>query len=509
MKKYLIFLTCSLLLSCSQIENKGSGALGVEPIPQWLKVEPRFAHLGPDGFYTVHSFFDFAPFPDLKTNKINFVMTTPVGSKFGYDINLHSGQIYRRHNYCPQDDVWNSYSGKIKFPPYSEGFVPRVLDQLGKPLKVLVFGGKKYLSKSGLNRPLSQRIRVVGGVIQQYCENFPCARNSGWLSRLVLLAVNHKDPSFKKIISMTQLKSKIDWNQFKAFFENGYGRQIKGIDERPAFRMLGGVGAKEALQYALSKGHLFKFKEMKKLRDGCHRLYDFMWKKAKQLRANVDRANEENSREGRVNKRSLLVDVKKSIFNVKKNKKKIKKIKKKKLKVAELEKELGGPKSFKAFFDLFYRPYGEKFLTCTDFVRSSNALINKERHWFFAYLEAFMNLEKLGYVYHCSKRAWVRNSFLANGERQYNKFKIKKNCLSSDLESSFDMGITLLSSLKGGSSPHDYYVLYDQGHGGSHNRLYSWVESDGKKVSCKKKVIDYRNEEFFPRDVTWDSFGDE
>lgn len=488
------------MLSCSQFSSdKNSEVPIVEPIPQWLKVDPRFAHRSTEGFYTTHAFFDFIPFPDLKTNKINFVLLTPEDSEFGYELNLHSGQIVKRHKYCPQDDIWRAYKSELNRPPYSYGFVPRILDQLGSPLKIFVFGGKKYLSKSTPSQPLSQRVRVVGGIIHQYCENFPCARRSEWLSRLVLLGVNHLDPKFKKVATIKALKSEIDWKEFKAFVENGFGRQIRGKDESPAFRVFGAVNAKEAFRYALSKGHLFKFKEMKKLREGCHRLYDYVWKRANLLRTNIAKKRYRQSTVGDVDNRSLLVDVKKSIFLNKDGKKK-------EFTKEELEEPMVGPKTFLQFFNEFYNKYSERFQTCSEFVRSSNALKDKERHWFFAYLQAFLNLEDLGYVYHCSKRVWIRNSFLADGTRQYDKKAMKNSCISAQLEQSFDMAITLLGGLKRGNYPHFYYLLYDQGHGGSHNRIFSWVESDGKQISCKEKVVDYRNEEFFPKDVSWNYF---
>jgi hypothetical protein len=493
---FLIFLT---LASCSGLSDNTSEVPVVEAIPQWLKVEPRFAHRSEEGFYTTHNFFDFSPFPDLNSNKVNFVLLTPKDSLFGYNVNLNSGQIYKRHKYCPQTDVWKSTSNEIDLPPYSEGFVPRILDQLGEPLRIIVYGDKKYLSNSTPEKPLSQRVRVVGGVIQQYCENYPCSTRSEWLSRLVLIAVNYLDSSYKNITTITQLKSKIDWGEFKAFFENGYGRLERGEDVRPAFRMFGAVGAKEAFKYALRKGHLFKFDEMKKLRNGCHRLYDHIWKQVKYLNTNLDKKKFLNSRSGSLDTRSLLIDVKKSIFiNDGKKSKKFSK--------EEIEDKAKGPRTFKKLFNDFYEPYGQRFFTCNEFVRSSNAMKNKERHWFFTYLEAFMNLEDLGYIYHCGKRVWIRNSFMANGKRQYNKLEMKKLCTNTDLETSFDSAVTLLSSLKKGNYPHYYYVMYDQGNGGSHKRLFSWVKSNGKNISCKKKRVDYTNEAFFPPDVNWKYF---
>ena len=365
--KALLFFGGLIAVSCSVVEKHNVKIPIVEPIPQWLKAAERFSHRSEDGYFETHSFFDAIPFPDLKTRQINFILTTPVGSEYGYDIDLQSGQIYKNRDFCPQKDIWRSYKGSLHKPPYSEGFIPRVLDQLGDPLKIVVFGGKRYLSKASPRRPLSQRVQVIGGIIQQYCEKFPCARRSEWLSRLILVAVNHIDPKFQKIVNLEQLKKKIKWEKFKGFIENGHGRQVNGIDEQPAYRMFGAISAKEAFEYALKKGHLFKFEEMKKLRRGCHRLYDHIWKQASRLRLNREKQNYISSSSGQVDTNSLVVDTKKSIF-IDKNKSGPQNSKK--FTKQELEAPLVGAKQFLDFFNNDFRPFGDRLSTCMEYVRA-------------------------------------------------------------------------------------------------------------------------------------------
>ena len=42
--------------------------------------------------------------------------------------------------------------------------------------------------------------------------------------------------------------------------------------------------------------------------------------------------------------------------------------------------------------------------------------------------------------------------------------------------------------------------------GGVFNAEVVRVESNGKQISCKRKEVDYRKEEFFPKDISWDYF---
>ena len=43
--------------------------------------------------------------------------------------------------------IYLVYSWKIYLPPFTVGFVPRMLDQLGKPQKVIVFGQAESFQK--------------------------------------------------------------------------------------------------------------------------------------------------------------------------------------------------------------------------------------------------------------------------------------------------------------------------------------------------------------------------
>ena len=54
----------------------------------------------------MHPFFDHAPFPSVDKLEVSMVPLTFVGSDFGYELDLVSGEKYRRYPYCSQKDVW-------------------------------------------------------------------------------------------------------------------------------------------------------------------------------------------------------------------------------------------------------------------------------------------------------------------------------------------------------------------------------------------------------------------
>ena len=471
----------------------------VEPIPQWLNVNRRFAPRQGEGDPYIHAFFDFLPFPEPKDLKINFVALTPTKSRFAYGVDLHSGQYFKKHNLCSQNDIWKSYRGNITTPPYTEGFVPRMLNQLGDPLKVIVFGDLKYFPKFNPRSPVSQRVKVVGGVIEQYCEYYPCSIRSQWMSSLVLIAVNDQDPEYTNVNSISDLRKVMKWSKLKAHMENLPGRLIRGQEQKPAFRISGSVNGKDAFDYALSKGHHFKFDKLKKLRSGCHKLYDHIWRGAQKLRQNI-KLKRSKGELSNLRSDSMVVNINESIFknNLEKNNKDDD--------LANVDLPIKGFSQFDDYFMNFYRKYSRRYLTCNRFVRVSSVRADIDRHWFFAYLTAFMQLERIGYVYHCPRQAWIKNPFLANGKRQFDTNKMKKNCRSEDLERSFDSAVTILQGLKKSLLPHYFYKQYDHGIGGTHQRIYSWIFSNGKMPACKAALNKINETVGFPIDISWKPF---
>src|SRR5690606_6396478 len=109
-----------------------------------------------------------------KDNSINFFPLTAVGAGHTYGLDLVSGKRFRKHRLYRQRDIWEKYPLVVERPPYTEGLVPRLLDPAGLPQKILVFGRPKFYQELDLNSGRSFRVRVVGGLVEQYCSKYPC-----------------------------------------------------------------------------------------------------------------------------------------------------------------------------------------------------------------------------------------------------------------------------------------------------------------------------------------------
>lgn len=483
MKSSLLIAVLMIFTSCAKKTQKISP---VEGKASWLKTSTVYNHKTEHGDYVIHPFFDLVPFASTADNSINFVMTMPENSSNKYQVDLRSGALFRRHRVCSQKDVWDKYSGSLDRPPYSEGFVPRLLDQLGTPQKIIVFGKSRYFTDFQLTPSRSQRVRVVGAVLQQYCASYPCRGKDRWLSRLVLVAVNSNDPTFKKVTHINQLKKKVDWNYIKAYIQNSDGRHISSNESTPAYRVTGNVGPKEALVNSLKTGHLFKFAEMKSLRSNCQKLYDFLWTSSESVRKDKFDFDKKEVR--------TTVHAKTEIFsgNV---------INQEAKHLVERDESL---KDFSVYFRAFHKKYKKRFLTCQKFVRDTSINSNPRRMWYFSYLTSFLQAENLGHIYSCSRQAWIENPMQVSGKRMLSGKNHLKNCTSRELDRAFDMTVTLFAGLSRSFQPHYRFIEYDDGTGASHQKMYSWVYSSGDGYSCDKNR--YKKLSIFPRDINWESF---
>jgi hypothetical protein len=461
---------------------------------KWFKGNNQFSLTDKHGNFPLHPFFDYAPNADLQRGTINFFITTPENSEYSYGFDLVSGRSYRRNKYCAQEDIWKKYDSELERPNFSNGIVPRSLDQLGKPQRIIVFGKSGYFFPYSSNEPKLESVRVVGGVVEQFCKNFPCTTRDKWLSRLVLVAVKVEDPRFAKVRTLASLKKIVDWGYTKAFLENGQGRTFEGDKQLPAYRIVGSSGPKNALNFSIDNGYIFSEQAIESMKNSCHKLYRFIWQHQKDIREfnrqkdlrGKDKGPKINKYLGTFRESEFRDDPKSGSNEVR-----------------------GIKRSFAVFMNIFYEKYSGRYKTCQKYVRASNLTRNTERHWFFALFEAFSKLEDIGFIYKCNRKAWIENPLLSNGKFMYSPKKERKRCTNAELDRAFDMAVTIFSGLQRSNSEHYYYVQYDQGKGGSHQRLYSWIHHNGKRLGCfnsGEKEYRARDKLVFPRDINWSPF---
>lgn len=493
----LIFSGCSLKKKDEKKPVKSAQKEKYAPVkikPFWLKGPDFIVHHTEDFEDEFHAFFDGVPFSDPKARELNVVPTMLKDSKFFYQLDTKSGKVFRSKDLCPQEDVWDKYGGTIYRPPYTEAVVPRLLDQLGYPQKVIVFGESRYFPEKEKFGQNSYRVRVVGGFLEQYCRFFPCGSTREWMSRLVLVAVNPRDPKFAGVKDMDRLREKVDWSYVQAFHENYQGRSLRVTEQQPAYRALGEVNADDAFNFAFQKGYFFKLPQLKTLKKNCWGIYDFTWKGLEKVRVNQKKKVKDLIKERNQRTQEQITAIFQS--NVVKDEE------------IDLSIDELVTFDFSVFFRYWYKKFGMAYSYCKRFVPAANHKVAPRRHWALEYLALFMKMEELGYIYKCSQSAWVENPILRDGSYTIDPLIEKNNCTSREFDNAFATLEQFVNAQAIGHNHFVRYVEYDTGVGGSHHRIYSWIEETGKRMSCLDEYDRKDIPPAFPPNVEWESFTD-
>lgn len=473
-KLLLASLTMIFIVSCADLEVEELPVVKTEPV--WFQAPAPFQWMEANGDVQLHPFYDMVPFSSAIDQSINFFPLFSTKSDFFRDFDMLSGKSFKRFEFCQRDDVWRKREGILSAPNFTYGVVPRLIDQLGMPQNIVVFGNEGvYQDELEKGATLSHRVRVVGGVLHQFCDEYPCATEDEWRSRLVLIAVDTADKKYEKVREWEGLKEVADWPYAKSFLENLYGGTVSGEMIKPSYRVSGEIDGKKSLDAAVKKGHLFRFDEMTALKKGCHKLYDYVWDSAQLIRSFESK---------RVSERK---DGERPKF-----------------------------RSFSAFFSDFYKNYGQQYRTCISRVHNGTLNANISRFWFFAYFDGFFHQERLGYFFRCPEGVWSRNPIdPTTGKYFYDTKKLYSRCSSKQLDTAFE-SVSLFSLGNGNTgNAHIRFIEYDNGNAltGTHDRLYTWNSFTGKGYLCRSKskivtnVDDMNKIDYFPRDIYWQRFG--
>jgi hypothetical protein len=424
--------------------------------PGWLKIPPRFSLRDKDDNYLTHPFFDVTPGFNKDKRTINFFVTTPEESPHKFNFDMYSGRLYGEHEYCGSDDIWDAYTGELQKPNFTQGIVPRTYDQNGNPQRIIVFGMPKGLDKNKFHPQYFEIGKIVGSLILEACDSYPCDLKSKWKPTQILLAVNPNENKFSKINLLNDLRNKTDWTYFKAMIMNQDGVHQVGKTYYPAFRISKELSLDDSLQYFEKKSSIVKVDELAKWREGCFKLYDDVWEKTEKIRS--EKRDQQDH--------------------------------------------------FLKFYKEFYAKNSELFYSCSKLVRPGTINDDPKRLWFFTYLQAFTNLEKNSFFYSCSDKSWSYNPKVDETHYFNNQNKELERCRARDLEKSFDQAINGLSLMKSQTNKEFRFIEYDSGQGGSHQKIYAWIAEEGKTHICKNKKDRTKENTFdvFPQDVTWQGF---
>jgi len=472
--KSLALVMLVALNACSFFSSQKDGAHDLlSPIKNdWFShnVEHALHDLG--GAPQPHNFFDINPELSNSNVYVNAFILTPEGSDHSYQLDLASGQRYYSHSYCPHSDIWSHYSGSISKPTFSIGVVPRLLDQLGEPQKVIIFGSAKAFSERTDFH--EYRIRLVGAVIEQKCPEGNCLGKNNWISRMVFLGVDPGDKKFESVKNLTDLEKKVNWVKTKAVLENIDGRNGGNGTSYPQIRIGQPILLAEAMEYYKKRSIYLSVKETKKIRVGCQGLYDKLW----------DEVGFEQPEDMPGKTVEELNSKVKLITELKKKKK---------------------PIGFAARFNAFTKKYYTEYATCQRFIYSGNLNKDREKFWFLSYVGLFYQLNKDGYFFDCRTRSWQKNVLNNQAKPIFNIKEDMDSCKKHDFDLAMEYLPNFLTGLKNGQVDFYKFIDYDTHTFGTHQKLYSWVKVQTKKYDCNADPNPQIKKELkvFPDDVSW------
>jgi hypothetical protein len=420
----------------------------------WQKLDPRFGSLESDGKISINPFFDIdwkmenITDKDPKNLRLPFFVTTAQESSFLYDFDLYSGKLYQERTFCEQDDIWGNYTDNIFKPNFTLGIIPRTYDERKKPQQVMVFAKDEHVPPFKEYPTNYSDIRLVGSVIVEHCENYPCTTKDRWKTSQILVGVPPKDPAYANVETFLSLKKKVDWNYAKAMLTNMHGHHNVGGKFIPAYRILKDLGPIDTLEYMQKNSVIWNpenITELKAWRTGCFKLYDSLWEEAETIRKKPNNQAE----------------------------------------------------AFFKYFKEFYSKNTNEFYECLKLVRPASILENPRRVWFFSYIQAFVLLEKNGFSYSCRENTWS-TMFKMDFDR----------CKAQNFENIFSQSINGLRLMKDNNNKLYRFIEYDNALGGSHQSIYNWIYDRPQNYACKdKKAASQKtNQDIFPHDVEWESF---
>ena len=121
-----------------------------------------------------------------------------------------------------------------------------------------------------------------------------------------------------------------------------------------------------------------------------------------------------------------------------------------------------------------------------------------------AHYAAVHLLNDLGYSFDCNRSLWVKNPILTNGQKAIKRKQEFAKCSARQVDLAFEQSINYLNNLRFKNYPTYRYIDYDRGAIGTHNKLYSWVYQENKKLQCYGKQEDLVEKvPTFPEDIKW------
>ncbi len=469
LKKYLIFLTLLNAIGCANkpVEVNEESFVDYSIKDEWYKDGGNFRSQEPNELTSTHGFFDVDPQWDGRSLIVNYLPITAKNSRELYDLDLHSGKLFKVDNLCTQKDPWGSYKENVTYPDFTLALLPRTQvkgksNELFSPQRLIVFHmDNEPAPKKDLSLKEFGKAKIVGSFNIEECVSYPCRNRESWQKETVLVGVSVKrqlivDFEKSRFKNFEKLKDQPEWEKAKAFLQTQLGIHRVGKDDiYPRFRIMNERGAKETLQYLNEQVHFKSYSDVMGFRNSCRTKYVFVWNEIERIKKTADPREE-----------------------------------------------------FRKFaINLFSPKEKQEIQMCLKYVRPGHVNMEEPyKFWLFQFIRAAFILDEQGFYYNCAQKTWYPNPLNADSTYVYSTLKELNRCRGREVEAMFDAAVNGMGIMENHIGKSYRFVEYDTQSGGSHQKVYSWLPYSTKRLSCPNPKIEL--EDSFPVDIEWQEFRD-
>ncbi len=434
------------LQSCSKVEIDNKPQEAPELVttfqPNWFLKNKEHTLLDKEGNPSIHQFYDVNPEFSAYRQFVNAIVVTPPGSTSEYQIDVLSGQRFFNRTFC------NHLSDSFAF-----GVVPRMLDQLGTPQKIIIFGNSRKLNKFVDKNFL--RLKIIGAYIERQCLNKKCDDQLQWMSRLVLIGIDYQDDLYSNYSDLDSFLQKHNWNLIKSeIIEKLAGNELT-TNPGATTKIGEPLAFDDALKFLKNNSISLNSKKMNKIQKTCHRLYENLWRDV-----------------GEERKEDLPVLTKEKLSE--------------KVQLVKQLRDKKLPVGFAERFHLFTKKFSRDLSVCHQFVYPGNIQDNSDKFWFLQFTLFFYSLHREGYYYDCGHNTWQKNVMNYKGKYIYHLNEKIQFCSEKNIDQAMSfISSSFLDYLKSNELNYFKFIDYDNHVQGTHQKLYSWVKLSDHGNSCK------------------------
>ena len=174
----------------------------------------------------------------LPDDEVFFVAEIPRGEVRKFEMRTATGQVIVDRTLCPR--LVPGTQRRVDAVPATYGFSAGRFNVDGDPLDLVVLGREDLYSRMiRANRVTPQRVRIVGILRMEECEETPCMEED-WENDWKILAVDPADPEFRDTRDVSELsEGRLDefvefWSNYKGLSGGHPQTRVRGTADRKA-----------------------------------------------------------------------------------------------------------------------------------------------------------------------------------------------------------------------------------------------------------------------------------